>query len=51
MRGETRERWLDLCAQIAQEQDRDRLMELIKELNRLLDEKEKKLGSVTERSA
>jgi hypothetical protein len=43
MQGPTRERWHNLCEQAAVEQDADRLLELIKEINRLLEEKEQRL--------
>jgi hypothetical protein len=34
-----------LCAMIEKEQDRDRFLDLIKELNNLLERKEERLGS------
>jgi len=34
------ERWRELCAQAAVEQDPQKLMELVKEISRLLDEKQ-----------
>jgi hypothetical protein len=40
---QNKERWQELCAQAANEQDPDRLMELVKEINELLDEKEASL--------
>lgn len=43
MQGETKERWQGLCEQAAKEQDPEQLMVLIHEINRLLDEKEKRL--------
>ena len=43
MKGERGERWQALCSQAAQEQDPDRLMELIREINELLKEKEQRL--------
>ena len=43
MRGEKRERWEQLCKLAADEQDPDRLMKLIEEINRLLEEKEDRL--------
>jgi hypothetical protein len=45
VKGETGERWRKLCEQAAIEQDSDRLLELIKEINRLLEEKEERLKS------
>jgi hypothetical protein len=38
----TKERWIELCEQAAVEQDHDRLMALISEIDRLLCEKEKR---------
>lgn len=43
MKGETRERWRTLCQQAQTEQDPDKLMIIIEEINRLLDEKEQRL--------
>jgi hypothetical protein len=40
---ENREKWMELCARAAQEQDPEKLMELITEINRLLDAKEGRL--------
>jgi hypothetical protein len=45
VKGETGERWRKLCEQAAIEQDSDRLIELIKEINRLLEEKKERLKS------
>lgn len=45
MQGPTRERWHQLCEQAAVEQDPDRLMQLIQEINQLLREKEARLKS------
>jgi len=44
MHGETRERWQNLCAKAADEQDPQKLLELVKEITRLLDEKEQRLA-------
>jgi hypothetical protein len=43
MKGATGERWRELCSQVAEEQDPDRLMYLVGEINRLLEEKEQRL--------
>jgi len=43
MKGETRERWRNLCEQAATEQDPIRLLQLVSEINRLLLEKEERL--------
>lgn len=37
------EHWMDLCEQASVEQDADKLLELIREINRLLEEKEERL--------
>jgi len=39
------ERWRELCAQAAVERDGEKLLELTKEIIRLLDEKEARLKS------
>ena len=44
MQGETRELWHKLCEQAAVEQDPERLMHLVQQITRLLDEKEKRLS-------
>jgi hypothetical protein len=43
MQGENAERWRKLCEQAATEQDSEKLMDLVKEITRLLDEKERRL--------
>jgi hypothetical protein len=43
LKGERKEYWMHLCEQAANEQDPDKLMELVKEINRLLEEKELRL--------
>jgi hypothetical protein len=43
MRGEKREEWKRLCQLAADEQDADKLMELIGRITELLDEKEERL--------
>ena len=40
---ENREKWLELCEQAATEQDPEKLMELISQINRLLEAKERRL--------
>lgn len=44
MKGESLERWQQLCAQAADEQDPRKLLEFVKEINRLLQEKEQRLA-------
>jgi hypothetical protein len=43
MKGEVKERWMELCEQAANEQDSQKLLELTKEIDRLLTEKEARL--------
>jgi hypothetical protein len=43
MQGEKLESWQFLCALAAIEQDPEKLLELMKEINRLLEEKEERL--------
>ena len=43
MRGEDAERWKELCAQAAKEQDPEKLMALVAEINRLLERKSERL--------
>ena len=38
-----KERWMELCEKAAVEQDPERLLELVQEINRLLEEKEQRL--------
>jgi hypothetical protein len=40
---EKKERWLELCEQASREQDSEKLLSLIGEINRLLEAKEKSL--------
>jgi hypothetical protein len=44
MKGETKERWLQLCEQAANEQNPQKLLALVKEINELLEAKERRLG-------
>ena len=43
VKGQTGELWKQLCAQAAEEQDSEKLLQLVKEINRLLEEKEQRL--------
>ncbi len=43
MQGESKERWLDVCAQVVIVEDPDRLLELTREIIRMLSEKERRL--------
>lgn len=49
MNGEKRESWMLLCEQAAQEQDPSKLMKLVKEITRLLDEKQQRVNEGLER--
>jgi len=44
---ENEERWKQLCAQAAQEQDPRKLAELVTEINRLLEVKRNRLSKTT----
>jgi hypothetical protein len=46
VKNKTKERWLELCEQAAVEQDRVKVLELAKEINRLLQEKENHLAKL-----
>jgi hypothetical protein len=43
VQGKTKERWKELCEQATVEQDHDRLMQLVAEIDQLLAEKEQRL--------
>ena len=43
MQGKTKERWMELCEQAAVEQDDEKLMLLIDEINRMLEDKDERL--------
>lgn len=43
MQGAVGERWRELCAKAAVEQDPEKLLELTREISRLLDEKQERL--------
>jgi hypothetical protein len=51
VQGENAERWRELCLLAATEQDPDRLLALIREINMLLERKELRLKSRTEGDA
>jgi len=50
MKGETKERWLELCEQAANEQNADKLRELVIEIDRLLEQKHQRLRNQRETS-
>lgn len=43
MQGKLKEEWMQLCEQAAIEQDANKLMDLVREINRLLEEKDGRL--------
>lgn len=45
MKGQKKEEWMRLCEMAANEQDSEKLLALVKEINRLLEEKEARLRS------
>jgi len=44
MKGEVKERWMELCQQAAVEQDPARMLELVSEINDILEAKQKRLS-------
>jgi hypothetical protein len=46
MEGPNKERWIQLCEQAAVEKDPHKLLELVNELNKLLEEKEARLAAL-----
>jgi hypothetical protein len=48
---EKTERWIELCAQVAKEQDPKKLMAMVKEVIELLEAKERRLGILPQQSA
>jgi hypothetical protein len=43
MQGKTKDVWMQYCEQAAVEQDPEKLLELVKEINRMLEKKENRL--------
>jgi hypothetical protein len=43
MQGKVKEEWMQMCERAAIEQDSEKLMALINEINRMLEEKEERL--------
>jgi|GraSoi2013_100cm_1033763.scaffolds.fasta_scaffold569974_1 hypothetical protein len=43
MKGKTKDHWMELCEQAAVEQDSEKLMKLVNEINRMLDDKDQRL--------
>ena len=46
MEGQTKERWYQLCELAAKEQDANKLIVLVTEINHLLEEKEQRLKAI-----
>ncbi len=51
MHGERKEQWRVLCEQAATEQDPEKLLKLMEEINRLLVEKERRINAKREGAA
>jgi hypothetical protein len=47
--GNAKERWRELCERASVEQDPDKLLELVKEINQLLEEKRTRLADKTKK--
>lgn len=45
MQGKVKEEWMQMCERAAIEQDSEKLMALVREINRMLDEKDQRLKS------
>jgi hypothetical protein len=43
MQGENEERWMQLCQKAIEERDPDKLMQIMEQINRMLEEKEQRL--------
>lgn len=46
MKGQAKERWMELCEQVAVEQDPAKMIALVEEINELLEAKERRLGII-----
>jgi len=46
VQGEVKEQWIRLCEMTAAEQDSEKLLAIVKEINRLLEEKEQRLSKL-----
>ena len=44
MKGKTKDHWVELCEQAAVEQDSEKLMKLVNEINRMLDDRMTKIS-------
>ena len=45
MLGQNRERWMDLCELAAKEQDPEKLLKLVQQINQMLEEKQTRLDA------
>lgn len=50
MQGKSKERWMELCEQAADEQDSGRLHKLFQEISRLLEEKKNRVNGTESKS-
>ena len=48
LQGKNKELWLELCEKAANEQDPEKLMDLVKQINDLLEAKERRLRGTTQ---
>ena len=46
VQGEVKARWMQLCEMTATERDPKKLLEIVEEINRLLEEKEQRLSKL-----
>jgi hypothetical protein len=51
MQGETKELWKKLCEEASTEQDSERLVQLVQEINRLIEEKQLRLKNKEQSTA
>jgi hypothetical protein len=51
MQGKVKEQWIQLCEQAAVEQDDEKLLVLVNEINRMLEEKDRRLRRAKEPEA
>jgi hypothetical protein len=49
MKGEAKDRWMELCEQAANEQDSKKLMALVAEITRLLEAKQARIDAESKR--
>jgi len=51
MQGKVKEQWMQLCEQAAVEQDAEKLLALVNEITRMLEEKDQRLRHAEESEA